>query len=172
MDGLRLAIELAAARWMLLSPEALLGRVGRRLAMLTGGGRDLPARKQPLRNPIEWSYQLLNTWEQRFFGWLSVFVGGCTLQAAEVVVECGFIQHVGAADLSLPTIDLVASLLDKSLLQRMEQTGEGSEEPRLLMLETIREYGLEALTASGEGNSARLAHADYFLQLPDEAEAD
>ena len=170
LDGLPLAIELAAARMKLLSPEALLARLGRRLAMLTGGGRDVPARQQTLRNTIEWGYQLLNTWEQRLFGWLSVFVGGCTLQAAEVVVECGFIQHVGAADLSLPVIDLVASLLDKSLLQRMEQTGEGSEEPRLLMLETIREYALEALTSSGEGNSARQAHADYFLQLAEEAE--
>src|SRR6266446_3533062 len=170
LDGLPLAIELAAARMKLLSPEALLARLGRRLAMLTGGGRDVPARQQTLRNTIEWGYQLLNTWEQRLFGWLSVFVGGCTLQAAEVVVECGFIQHVGAADLSLPVIDLVASLLDKSLLQRMEQTGEGCEERRLLMLETIREYALEALTSSGEGNSARQAHADYFLQLAEEAE--
>src|SRR6266851_2800249 len=163
LDGLPLAIELAAARMKLLSPEALLARLGRRLAMLTGGGRDVPARQQTLRNTIEWGYQLLNTWEQRLFGWLSVFVGGCTLQAAEVVCSV-------SDDGSGQVLDGLASLVDKSLLQRMEQTGEGSEEPRLLMLETIREYGLEALTASGEGNSARQAHADYFLQLAEEAE--
>jgi len=116
-----------------------------------------------LRNTIEWSYQLLNPMEQRLFRWLSVFVGGCTLQAAEVV--CSAFD-----DGSGQVLDGVASLVDKSLLQRMEQTGEGSEDPRLLMLETIREYGLEALTASGEDNSARQAHADYFLQLVEEAE--
>src|SRR5712692_8376114 len=163
LDGLPLAIELAAARMKLLSPEALLARLGRRLAMLTGGGRDVPARQQTLRNTIEWGYQLLNTWEQRLFGWLSVFVGGCTLQAAEVVCSV-------SDDGSGQVLDGLASLVDKSLLQRMEQTGEGNEEPRLLMLETIREYGLEALTSSGEGNSARQAHADYFLQLAEEAE--
>src|SRR5216683_875417 len=163
LDGLPLAIELAAARMKLLSPEALLARLGRRLAMLTGGGRDVPARQQTLRNTIEWGYQLLNTWEQRLFGWLSVFVGGCTLQAAEVVCSV-------SDDGSGQVLDGLASLVDKSLLQRMEQTGKGNEEPRLLMLETIREYGLEALTSSGEGNSARQAHADYFLQLAEEAE--
>jgi predicted ATPase/class 3 adenylate cyclase len=163
LDGLPLAIELAAARMKLLSPEALLARLGRRLAMLTGGGRDVPARQQTLRNTIEWGYQLLNTWEQRLFGWLSVFVGGCTLQAAEVVCNV-------SDDGSGQVLDGLASLVDKSLLQRMEQTGEGSEEPRLLMLETIREYALEVLTSSGEGNSARQAHADYFLQLAEEAE--
>ncbi len=163
LDGLPLAIELAAARLKLLTPEALLARLGRRLATLTGGARDVPTRQQTLRNTVEWSYQLLNPMEQRLFRWLSVFVGGSTLQAAEVV--CSAFD-----DGSGQVLDGVASLIDKSLLQRMEQSGEGSEEPRLLMLETIREYGLEALTASGEGNSARQAHADYFLQLVEEAE--
>ncbi len=163
LDGLPLAIELAAARMKLLSPQALLARLGRRLAMLTGGARDVPTRQQTLRNTIEWSYQLLNTWEQRLFRRLSIFAGGCTLQAAEAVCTAPD-EEVGQV------LDGVASLVDKSLLQRMEQTGEASEESRLLMLETIREYGLEALTASGEGAVARQAHADYFLQLAEEAE--
>ena len=163
LDGLPLAIELAAARMKLLSPQVLLARLGRRLAILTGGARDVPTRHQTLRNTIEWSYHLLNAWEQRLFRWLSVFVGGCTLQAAEAVCT-GSDDGVGLA------LDGIASLIDKSLLQRLEQTGEGDEEPRLLMLETIREYGLEALTASGEGEDARQAHTGFFLSLAEEAE--
>src|SRR5258708_7602191 len=162
-DGLPLAIELAAARMKLLTPQLLLTRLGRRLAMLTGGSRDVPARQQTLRNTIEWSYQLLNAWEQQLFRRLSVFVGGCTLLAAEAV--CTFPDD-GEGEV----LDGVASLIDKSLLKRMEQAGEGSEEPRLLMLETIREYGLEVLVARGEEEIARRAHADYFMQFAEEAE--
>jgi len=163
LDGLPLAIELAAARMKLLSPHALLTRLDRRLAMLAGGSRDMPARQQTLRNTIEWSYQLLNAWEQRLFRRLCVFAGGCSLQAAEAVCS-------GPDDEAGQVLEGVASLVDKSLLQRVEQTGEGNEEPHFLMLETIREYGLEALVASGEGEVARQAHADYFLQLAEEAE--
>src|SRR5438876_1211928 len=163
LDGLPLAIELAAARMKLLSPQALLTRLDRPLNMLTGGARDVPARQQTLRNTIEWSYQLLNAREQRLFRWLSVCVSGCTLQAAEAICT-------GPDDEAGPILDGVASLVDKSLLQRVEQTEEGSEDQRLLMLETIREYGLEVLTASEEGNAARQAHAGYFLQLAEEAE--
>ncbi len=163
LDGLPLAIELAAARMKLLSPQVLLARLDRRLAMLAGGARDVPTRQQTLRNTIEWSYQLLNAREQRLFRRLSVFVGGCTLQAAEAVCT-------GSDDGAGQVLDGVASLVDKSLLQHMEQTGEASEEPRFLMLETIREYALEALTANGEAAVARQAHADYFLQLAEEAE--
>jgi len=163
LDGLPLAIELAAARMKLLSPQVLFARLSRRLAMLTGGARDVPTRQQTLRNTIEWSYQLLNAWEQRLFRWLSVFVGGCTLPAAEAVCT-------GSDDGAGQVLDGVGSLVDKSLLRRMEQTAEGGEEPRLLMLETIREYGLEALTAKGEGEDARQAHAGYFLSLAEEAE--
>jgi len=163
LDGLPLAIELAAARMKLLSPQALLARLSRRLAILTGGARDVPTRQQTLRNTIEWSYLLLNAWEQRLFRCLSVFVGGCMLQTAEAVCT-------GSDDGVGQVLDGIASLVDKSLLQRLEQAGEGSEEPRLLMLETIREYGLEALTASGEEEVARQAHADYFLLLAEEAE--
>lgn len=160
LDGLPLAIELAAARMKLLSPQVLLARLDRRLAILAGGARDVPTRQQTLRNTIAWSYQLLNPWEQRLFRRLSVFVGGCTLQAAEAVCT--------ASDDEV--LDGVASLVDKSLLQSIEQTEEASEEPRFLMLETIREYALEALTTSGEAAVARQAHADYFLQLAEEAE--
>ncbi len=166
LDGLPLAIELAAARMKLLSPQALLARLDRPLNMLTGGARDVPARQQTLRNTIEWSYQLLDAREQRLFRWLSVFVSGCTLEAAEAICA-------GPDDEAGQVLDGVASLVDKSLLQRVEQTGGGSEEQedqRLLMLETIREYGRETLIASGEGHAARQAHAGYFLHLAEEAE--
>jgi len=166
LDGLPLAIELAAARMKLLSPQALLVRLDQPLSMLTGGARDVPARQQTLRNTIEWSYQLLNAREQRLFRWLSVFVSGCTLQAAEAVCT-------GPGDRAGQVLDGVASLVDKSLLQRVEQTEKGNEQQedqRLLMLETIREYGQEALIASGEGDAAQHAHSDYFLQLAEEAE--
>ena len=89
LDGLPLAIELAAARMKLLSPQALLARLDSRLVMLTSESRDVPTRQQTLRNTIAWSYQLLDTWEQRLFRWLSVFVGGCSLQAAEAVCTEG-----------------------------------------------------------------------------------
>ncbi len=152
LDGLPLAIELAAARMKLLSPQALLARMGRLLTLLTGGARDVPTRQQTLRNTISWSYHLLNAQEQRLFRWLSVFVGGCTLQAAEAVCA-------GTGD----EMNDIASLIDKSLLRSIQQTGEDSEEPRLLMLETIREYGQELLASGGEATDAREAHADYFL---------
>ncbi len=166
LDGLPLAIELAAARLKLLSPQALLARLDQPLSILTGGARDVPARQQTLRNTIEWSYQLLPAGEQRLFRCLSVFVSGCSLQAAEAVCA-------GPGDGAGRVLDGVASLVDKSLLQRVKQTEEGSEEQedqRLLMLETIREYGLETLEASGEGLATRQAHADYFLHLAEEAE--
>jgi tetratricopeptide (TPR) repeat protein len=148
----------------LLSPQTLLARLDQPLNVLTGGARDVPARQQTLRNTIEWSYQLLNAREQRLFRWLSVFVGGCSLQAAEAVCS-------EPGDGAGEVLDGIASLVDKSLLQRIEQTGsEGQEDQRLLMLETIREYGLEVLTASGEEPAARQSHADYFLRLAEEAE--
>jgi predicted ATPase/class 3 adenylate cyclase len=163
LDGLPLAVELAAARMKLLSPQVLLARLSRRLAILTSGARDVPTRQQTLRNTIEWSYQLLSFEEQRLFRWLSVFVSGCTLQAAEAVCDV-------PEDGSGQVLDGVASLIDKSLLQRVEQTEEENEEPRFQMLETIREYGLEVLTANGEGELAKQAHANYFLSLAEEAE--
>jgi predicted ATPase len=164
LDGLPLAIELAAARMKLLSPQALLTRLDQRLTVLTSAARDVPTRQQTLRNTIAWSYHLLDAWEQRLFRWLSVFVGGCTLQAAEAVCA-------RADDGAGQVLEGIASLVDKSLLQRLEPTGEGSEEPYLRMLETMREYGHEALTAHGEEAIARQAHADHFYRVAVEAES-
>lgn len=159
LDGLPLAIELAAARIKLLPPQALLARLDQRLAVLTSGVRDVPARQQTLRNTIAWSYHLLDAGEQRLFRRLSVFIGGCTLEALETI-------SIALGDATAQVLDGVASLLDKSLLQPREQVG---EEPRFEMLETIREYGLECLAASGEAEATRRAHAVYFLALAEEA---
>jgi predicted ATPase/DNA-binding CsgD family transcriptional regulator len=160
LDGLPLSLELAAARSKLLSPQALLRRLNHRLAVLTGGRQDAPSRQQTLRDTISWSYDLLNAEEQRCFRRLAIFVGGCTLEAAEAVCS-------GASDLSLPIMDLVASLLDKSLLQQSDRAG---DEPRLLLLETIREYALERLADSGELEVAQEAHARYYLALAEHSE--
>jgi len=160
LDGLPLAIELAAARIKLLSPRALLAKLDRRLQVLTGGAYDLPERQQTLRSTIQWSYDLLHAEEQLLFRRLSVFVGGCTLEAIEAV--CVALDH-GAVEV----LDGVASLIDKSLLQQREQA---DSEQRLMMLETIREYGLEALASGGEREPARRAHAQYYLRLVEEAE--
>src|SRR5205807_2081846 len=116
LDGLPLAIELAAARLKLLPPQALLARLGQRLAVLTGGGRDAPARQQTLRKTIDWSYQLLDADEQRLFRRLSVFVGGCSLQAIEAV--CAALDTQSPA---ISVLDGAASLIDKSLLRQVEQ---------------------------------------------------
>ncbi len=160
LDGLPLAIELAAARIKLLPPQALLHRLSHRLDVLTGGARDLPMRQQALRNTLQWSYDLLTEPEQRLFRWLSIFVGGCTLEAAEVVCQQDSTQ-------TFHVLDGIASLLDKSLLQ---QTAHEGEEPRLVMLETIREFGLEQLHQQGELEAARRAHARYYLRLSETAE--
>ncbi len=160
LDGLPLAIELAAARIKLLSPQALLTRLGHRLQVLTSGARDAPVRQQTLRNTLAWSYDLLDAEEQRLFRRLSVFAGGCTLEAVE-----GLSTALG--ELPADVLDGVASLMDKSLLRQVEQEG---EEPRLLMLETIREYGLEVLASSGEMESTQRAHAHYNLRLAERAE--
>jgi predicted ATPase/DNA-binding CsgD family transcriptional regulator len=160
LDGLPLAIELAAARIKLLPPQALLARLGRRLELLTSPAQDVPTRQQTLRNTMSWSYQLLEAAEQRLFRRLAVFVGGCTLEAVEVVCAERD-ERAGWA------LDGVASLLDKSLLQ---QVGTEGEETRLVLLETIREYGLECLQSSGELEESRTAHAVYYLALAEEAE--
>jgi predicted ATPase/DNA-binding CsgD family transcriptional regulator len=160
LDGLPLAIELAAARIKLFSPQALLKRLEHRFQVLTGGAQDVPVRQQTLRNTIAWSYNLLPTEEQRLFRRLAVFVGGCTLDAVEALCRA---LDGGAEEV----LDGVTSLLDKSLLQQIEQE---DEEPRLLLLETIREYGLEALAAYGEMEATRQAHATYYLALVEEAE--
>lgn len=163
LDGLPLAIELAAARIKLLPPQALLARLNQRLTILTGNARDVPARQQTLRNTIAWSYNLLDAAEQRLFRWLSIFVGGCTLEAAEAV--CVTVGNEDRIEQYL--LDTIASLLDKSLLRQTEQE---DKEPRFMMLETIREYGLERLIANGEIEAAQQAHADYYLILAEKAE--
>ena len=162
LDGLPLAIELAAARIKLLSPQALLARLDQRLQMLTSGAQDAPARQRTLRNTVAWSYQLLDAQEQRLFRQLAIFSGGCTLEAVEAV---GVILDPGTDGVSV--LERAASLIDKSLLQQMEQE---DGEPRYVMLETIREYGLEVLAANGEMEAARQAHATYYLRLSEEAE--
>jgi DNA-binding CsgD family transcriptional regulator/tetratricopeptide (TPR) repeat protein len=162
LDGLPLAIELAAVRIKLLPPQALLARLGQRLAMLTGGAKDVPARQQTLRNTIEWSYLLLDAYEQRLFRRISVFVGGCTLEAIEAVCI-----ELDTDSTSGQVLDRVFSLIDKSLLQQTEQEG---VETRLVMLETIREFGLEYLTSSGEWEETQQAHADYYLWFSEEVE--
>src|SRR5712692_9668192 len=160
LDGLPLAIELAATRIKLLPPQTLLARLSSRLAVLTGARRDVPARQQTLRNTISWSYHLLNAQEQRLFRLLCVFVGGCTLSAVEAICEA-------LGDERGKAFEGVASLIDKSVVQQREQE---DEEPRLVMLETIREYGLEALATRGEMEATRQAHAAYYLALGEAAE--
>lgn len=162
LDGLPLALELAAARIRYLSPPALLARLEHRLAILTGGPRDLPARQRTLRDTIAWSYDLLTADEQRLFRRLAIFVGGCTEEAARAVCA-----EAADEDASAPLFDGLVSLLDKSMLRRGEDPGGAA---RFGMLETIREYALEQLAASGE--LARLAcrHAAYYLALAEQAE--
>ena len=160
LDGLPLAIELAAARVKLLSPRALLSRLGNRLKLLTGGGRNLPDRQRTLRGTIEWSYELLDDGEKTLFARLAVFSGGATMGAIEAVCDAR-----GA--LPVDALDGVSSLLEKSLL-RQEEGVEG--EPRLMMLETIHEYASERLQESGEAEELRRLHAEYFLALAEEAE--
>jgi predicted ATPase/DNA-binding CsgD family transcriptional regulator len=162
LDGLPLAIELAAARVKLLQPQALLARLGQRFAVLTVGPHDAPARQQTLRNTIQWSYDLLSADEQRLFRLLAVFVGGCTLEAIEA--NCATLDADTEAG---QVLEGVASLIDKSLVQQTAQEG---EDLRLTMLETIREYGLEVLASSGEMEATQKAHADYYLRLAEEAE--
>lgn len=151
LDGLPLAIELAAARVKTLPPAALLSRLRQRLPLLVDGPRDAPERLQTMRNAIAWSYDLLPPDEQVVFRRLAVFVGGFTLEAAESMSE-------GNPD----TLDLVASLVDKSLLRAEPPT---ADEPRFGMLETIREFGLEQLAASGEADDVRDQHARWCIEL-------
>lgn len=158
LDGLPLAIELAAARTKILSPLAILGRLHGRLQLLTGGALDLPERQQTLRKAIDWSHGLLNEEEQKLFRRLSVFAGGCTLEAAEAVCNT-------RRDLGIDLFEGLTSLVDKNLVQRMDRA---QAEPRFTMLETIREYASECLVASDEQSATRRSHAAYCLVLAEE----
>ena len=158
LDCLPLAIELAAARTKLLSPNAILDRLQSRLQLLTGGALDLPERQQTLRNTIDWSHDLLSEAEQKLFRRFSISAGGCTMEAVEAVCNTSF-------DLGIDPFDGLSSLVDKNLVQRAEFL---DSEARFTMLETIREYALERLAASGEEAATRRAHAAYCLVLAEE----
>ncbi len=187
LDGLPLAIELAAARARVLTPEAMLPRLQRRLAFLTGGAADLPARQQTLQATLDWSYSLLTPSEQALFTRLAVFHGGFTLEAAEAV--CGEDEAEGrrqkaesGQEASLPPtafrllpsdiLNGVESLVAKSLVRRVLPTDGGADVPSLplTMLETVREYALARFEASAEAASVREQHAAYYLLLVEEAE--
>ncbi len=158
LDGLPLAIELAAARTKVLPPRALLARIENRLELLTGGSRDLPERHQALRRTIGWSYELLTPAERKLFTRLAVFVGGCTLEAAEAVCNT-------REDLEVDITEGISSLVDKSLIR---QGAEEPGEPRFSMLETIRDYARERLASSGDMPETERAHAAYYLVLSEE----
>jgi len=160
LDGLPLAIELAAARVNLFSPKALLGRLELRLPLLSGGARDLPERQQTLRDTVAWSYDLLVPAEKALFTRLAVFAGGFTLEAVEVV--CG-----QATPWDESVLETLASLVDKSLLvSRIDAAADpGAVEPRFAMLETIREYAAQRLGSDAEAEEMHRAHARYYLAL-------
>jgi len=155
LDGLPLALELAAARIKLLPPKAMLKKLQESpLQLLTSGARDLPARQQTLRSAIQWSYDLLNDDEKYAFRWLATFVGGCSMEAAQSVIG------------SPASMDVLESLVGKSLLRQTEMTGA----PRLGMLETIREFGLEQLQKEAELETAQQVHASWYTSFAEEAE--
>lgn len=158
LEGLPLAIELAAARVRLLTPQAILSRLDASLDLLTGGPRDLPTRQQTLRNTIDWSYGLLDGNEQRLLARLGVFVGGATLEAIAALS--------GAGD-QLEVLEGTGSLVEKSLLLRREEGAGG--EPRFSMLRMVREYALERLDATGETEQLRRRHAEYYSSLAERA---
>ncbi len=158
LDGLPLAIELAAARVKVLPPPAMLARLERRLPLLTGGPRNVPARQQTLQAAIAWGYDLLSPTEQALFRWLAVFVGGCPLEGAEALAA-GIQPRLGVPE-------RIDSLMDRSLLRQETLDGE----PRFGMLETVREFALERLEEAGEEDAARRTHAGYYLALAEMAE--
>jgi predicted ATPase/transcriptional regulator with XRE-family HTH domain len=158
VGGLPLAIELAAARINLLTPQEIQTRLGSSLKLLTGGARDLPTRHQTLRGAIDWSYGLMGPGEQTLFARLSVFVGGCTLSAAEAICNA-------VGDLPFDMLDGLSSLIENSLLKREEALGES----RYLMLEMILGYASEELERRGEAEAIRRQHAEYYLSLSEVA---
>ncbi|MFL5706396.1 MAG: ATP-binding protein, partial [Ktedonobacteraceae bacterium] len=158
LDGLPLALELAAARLKLFPPQALLARLAQRLQVLTGGARTLPERQQTLRRTLQWSYDLLSPAEQWLFRHLAVFVGGCSFEAVEEICRSGGSSISDA-------LSGVAALLDHSLLQQIRQEG---EQPRFVLLETVREYGLACLAEQGETGASERAHALYYLAFAED----
>jgi predicted ATPase/class 3 adenylate cyclase len=187
LDGLPLAIELAAARGKLFPPPAMLARLERRLGLLTDGARDRPPHQRTLRGAIDWSYELLDPDDRRLFARLGVFACGCTIEAAEAVCTVAGRWETGVegweakpdetaaladaptpnSQLLTPILDGLTSLVDKSLLQQIDQP---DGEPRFVMLETLREFALERLDAFGEAEDMRRRHATYFVELAESAE--
>ena len=157
LDRLPLAIELAAARMKVLPEKALLDRLGERLKLLSGGARDLQERQRTLRATIDWSHQLLGEGEQRLFRRLAVFAGGRSLDA---------IEDICYPEAKLDALEIVASLVDKSLLRQEEQSG---GEARFVMLETIHEFAREQLEASGEADGVKRRHATFYCAVAEEA---
>jgi predicted ATPase/class 3 adenylate cyclase len=157
LEGMPLAIELAAARCRLLPPETLATRLDQRFQVLRGGPQDLPPRHRALRDTIRWSYDLLNLSEQALLRRLGIFIGGFTLEAAETVAAGAPIEDV---------VEALGSLLDKSLLGSRAQHGEG----RLVMLESIRDFALEELAAAGETQQVSTRHKEFYLALVEESE--
>ena len=161
LEGVPLALTLAAARCQLLPPHALLSHLEHPLEVLTGGRLDAPLRQQTLHNTLSWNDDLLSPDEQTLFRRLAVFVGGCSLQAAEAI-------STALGGMTISVLDGVTALIDKSLLQ---QPAHGKDEPRLYLFEMVREYGLERLEANGELEQTRDAHAAYYLALAEETES-
>ncbi len=167
VDGLPLALELAAARVRVLSPTLLLKRLSNaRLAILTGGAKNLPGRQQTLRNTIAWSYALLSSHEQVWFPRLGIFNGSWALEAVEAMMQQGTVEREDFFD-SIVVIDMVEQLVDNSLLARLSGT---TEQARFMMLETLREYACELLNKQEELEQWRDWHACYYLQLAESAE--
>lgn len=155
LDGLPLAIELAAARSSMLTPAAILDRLDHRLRLLTGGARDAAQRQRTLRDTIAWSYELLTDAERQLFRWLAVFSGGWTLVAAEAIAQDG-------EGTTLVVLDSLSALVEHSVVRRDERI---SGEPRFGMLETIREFAIEQLATSGDEAGVRLRHVAYTIDL-------
>jgi tetratricopeptide (TPR) repeat protein len=177
LDGLPLALELAAARVKVLAPAALLGRLEHRLALLTGGPVDLPERQRALRATLDWSHGLLTAEEQALFRRLAVFAGGFSLETAEAVGQGTEDGGPGAGTTSTPApgppppvpavLDGITTLVDHHLVRVVDGVG---AEPRFGMLETMREYGLDCLAAAGEEEAVRARHTDWCLRLAEQAE--
>jgi predicted ATPase/DNA-binding CsgD family transcriptional regulator/transcriptional regulator with XRE-family HTH domain len=165
VDGLPLAIELAAARITLFPPEALVARLAAPLQLLTGGPRDLPTHQQTLRGTLEWSYNLLSDDEQRLFDHLGAFVDGYSLAAVEAVHRA-FTAADAAGTTAIDLVEPLAALVDKSMIRQIGT----ADAPRFTMLETIRAYALERATLRGEANALRHQHASYYLTLAELAE--
>ena len=163
LDGLPLALELAAARLQMLTPEALLGRLDQHLTLLVGGALDLPVRQQTLRATLDWSYELLTPPERQLLRALSVFAGGCGLDGIE------FVRGAAGGPI-LAVVEQLGRLVSHSLVVTVSPDEDAADEPRYRLLETVRQYAVEQLDVTGEADATRTTHLDWCLQLVEEAE--